>query len=475
MENNKRTRNNWFYTAQLIVDSLIVAISYLVGYFIQRPSIFQNQLLDLIYFGGAILIVSIIVLSKLKVHLCGRLLYWQTIFNLLIALVVIAIFSIFIGFAFNTIGIWRRTLLYAGLIQVAILALIKLLVIFIHKKAFKPIPLVLFGNEHDEIEKLINDIQVSYTHLYTIKKIIIEGEVEFKKHIDLDSEVLICATCSSSFKTKVSGACILPDIKFYIIPTTNEILINSGKARCIEDLLVYDLFTKISVGDSILKRIFDIVVSVIGIVITLPIMVVAACIIFFQDGANPFYTQKRLGKNEKEFTMIKLRSMIIDAEKASGPVLAHQNDERITRFGTFIRKTRIDELPQLFNVFVGSMSIVGPRPERRVLADEQQKTLPEFRYRTLVKPGLTGYAQVNGKYSTSLPDKLKMDLYYIYNYGFALDLYLVVNTLRVVFMPSVSEGVKFIKDPNAQCDINKMLMELGFECIERNVYIGKLN
>ncbi len=171
-------------------------------------------------------------------------------------------------------------------------------------------------------------------------------------------------------------------------------------------------------------------------------MLGVAIAIKIQDHGDVFYKQTRLTKDEKEFKIIKFRSMIMNAEKKTGVVLAKENDDRITPVGRFIRKTRFDELPQLINILKGEMSFVGPRPERPEIYDEICQTMPEFRFRLVVKAGLTGYAQIYGKYNTSLRDKLLLDLYYIENYSLVDDIKMLLLTLKIVFNKEATEGVK---------------------------------
>ena len=160
------------------------------------------------------------------------------------------------------------------------------------------------------------------------------------------------------------------------------------------------------------------------------------------DGGPALYRQKRLTQDGRVFEMLKFRSMIVDAEKHSGAVLSTgENDPRITKVGKFIRALRIDELPQLWNILKGDMSIVGPRPERKVIADEYCKDIPEFAYRLKVRGGLTGYAQIYGKYNTSAYDKLRLDLMYIENYSLLLDIKLMILTIRILFSKESTEGV----------------------------------
>ncbi|EJJ1465390.1 exopolysaccharide biosynthesis polyprenyl glycosylphosphotransferase [Enterococcus faecalis] len=182
---------------------------------------------------------------------------------------------------------------------------------------------------------------------------------------------------------------------------------------------------------STLKRGFDIVFSIVGLVPATPIVLVTTLAIVVESPGNPFYLQKRLGLLGKEFKVIKLRSMRLDAEK-NGAKWADKNDDRITKVGHFIRKTRIDELPQLINVLKGDMSIIGPRPERKIFVDEFSKEIPNFPKRMEVKPGLTGWAQVNGGYDISPKEKLELDLHYIKNKSLKMDLAIFLKTVGIV-------------------------------------------
>lgn len=182
----------------------------------------------------------------------------------------------------------------------------------------------------------------------------------------------------------------------------------------------------------LIKRLIDIVVSLIGIIVTAPILIVVAIVIKIDSRGSVLFFQERLGHYGKPFKVIKLRSMIIDAER-NGAKWAERNDPRITRVGAFIRKTRIDEIPQLINVLMGDMSLIGPRPELPVFTAKFNEEIPGFVRRLVVKPGLTGWAQVNGGYELSPKNKLELDMYYIKNQSLIIDLKIILKTVRVVF------------------------------------------
>ena len=199
--------------------------------------------------------------------------------------------------------------------------------------------------------------------------------------------------------------------------------------------LIYGDGFRQGVMRSFVKRIFDVVVASLLLCIALPIMLVTIILIMLEDGAPVFYRQERVGLAGRVFRVIKFRSMRRDAEKDGKPRWASSNDDRATRVGRVIRKLRIDELPQLFNVLVGDMSLIGPRPERPFFVDQLAREIPFYNVRHCVKPGVTGWAQVRYQYGASVDDaieKLQYDLYYVKNHTLTLDTLVLFETVRVV-------------------------------------------
>lgn len=236
--------------------------------------------------------------------------------------------------------------------------------------------------------------------------------------------------------------CYEQHLRVYLVPKITDVIIRGARDVTLFDTpLVRIMNSGPSLMQRIIKRAMDLVLSSIALVIASPFLLAIAIAIKAEDGGPVFYKQKRLTLNDKEFNILKFRSMIVDAEKFTGEVLADEDDPRITKVGKFIRATRLDELPQIINIFLGDMSIVGPRPERKCFIDEFCKEMPEFAYRTRVKGGLTGYAQVYGKYNTTPYDKLRFDLMYIENYSILLDLKLMILTLRIIFSKESTEGI----------------------------------
>ena len=243
-------------------------------------------------------------------------------------------------------------------------------------------------------------------------------------------------------RNRILTHCYRNRIRVYVAPELTDIMLRGAQNNKLFDVPLFLVKgVGMTPGQRIAKRTMDLVICGIAMIPAAPVMLLVALAIKLEDGGPVFFKQKRLTRNSKEFEILKFRSMIVDAEKHQGAVLATDRDPRITKVGRFIRATRLDELPQLLNILKGDMSIVGPRPERKVLADEISKTVPEFDFRLKVRGGLTGYAQIFGKYNTSAYDKLRLDLMYIENYSLLLDIRLMILTLRIIFSKDSTEGV----------------------------------
>ena len=255
-------------------------------------------------------------------------------------------------------------------------------------------------------------------------------------------EVVLMSGVHSHDRNIILKRCIELDIDVYMIPRVGDVVMSGAERMHMLNLPIlrskrYDPSTEFK----IIKRAFDLVVSGLFIVILSPLFLIVALMVK-SDGGPAFYKQVRLTQNSKVFNILKFRSMRVDAEKYSGAVLSSgENDPRITRVGRIIRACRLDELPQLINIFKGEMSFVGPRPERPEIAAVYEKEMPEFRLRLQAKAGLTGYAQVFGKYNTTPYDKLLMDLMYIARPSLMEDILIMLSTVKILFVKDSTEGI----------------------------------
>lgn len=270
-----------------------------------------------------------------------------------------------------------------------------------------------------------------------------------KEEIDKYSAVLICDFDHAN-KDEVLRYCYAKKKRIYLLPSTNDIILSSTYQSQIFDTPILMCRNHgLSMEQEIVKRLMDLVVSAIMLLLASPIMLVTAIAIKACDGGPVFFKQNRVTKDGKIFNVLKFRSMIVDADKG-GFKGATDNDSRITPVGKIIRACRVDELPQLINIFKGDMSLVGPRPERTEHVYMYTEQYPEFDLRHRVKGGLTGYAQIYGKYNTTPKDKLNMDLIYIEKYSLLLDIKLLFMTFKILFMKESTEGFEEKQEGNEE-------------------------
>jgi len=237
--------------------------------------------------------------------------------------------------------------------------------------------------------------------------------------------------------------CYLNDKHTYVLPSFSKILLNAASTIWLSNTPVFSLKkTPPDLATLMTKRLIDIVISLIGIIISSPIMIVVWLCVWLYDRHPAIYKQIRVTKGGRKFKLYKFRSMVADAEDDGVPRLTAKDDNRITPIGRVIRPTRIDELPQLFNVLFGAMSIVGPRPERPEIAQMYEEIYPIFVFRTKVKAGITGLAQIFGRYNTPPEEKLFLDIMYIESFSIMRDIKLMLQTVSVLLKPSSTEGIE---------------------------------
>ncbi len=263
---------------------------------------------------------------------------------------------------------------------------------------------------------------------------------EIKQKIDQYEGVVIC-DIPSHIRNVLLKYCYGKSVRTYTTPKISDILLRSAeKLHLFDTPLLLSRNVGLTFDQRFIKRMMDIVLSLVALIILSPVFIITAVAIKMCDGGPVFFRQDRCTKDGRVFSIYKFRSMIVDAEKEGHSIPATDLDPRITPVGRVIRSTRIDELPQILNILKGDMSIVGPRPERVEHVELYTKEIPEFPYRMKVKGGLTGYAQVYGKYNTTAYDKLKLDLMYIQNYSVMLDIEIILQTIKVLFMKESTEG-----------------------------------
>lgn len=325
------------------------------------------------------------------------------------------------------------------LLQAVVIGFLVMPMITIYRKVFPPLQVIEIcrNSQKDFFDKLN-----SRPDKYSLTKAISyhDGEDAIRQEIKPYDAVLIY-DLPSHVKNAILKICFEQDKRVYFVPKISDVIIKSSEELNLFDTPIF-LYrnNRLSWMQALVKRFFDIILSLIAIIVLSPLLLVTAIAIHLEDHGPVFFRQQRCTINGEKFMIIKFRSMIVDAEKDGKSHPAGAQDDRITKVGQVIRATRIDELPQLFNILYGEMSIVGPRPERVEHVHKYTSDIPEFAFRQKMKGGLTGYAQVYGKYNTTALDKLKLDLYYIMNYSFLLDVQIIFETVKVIFQKNSTEG-----------------------------------
>lgn len=333
-------------------------------------------------------------------------------------------------------------LLIDTFLQFFLLSLWRYLTWYIIRRMYATGSLLLFGSEEECIrvyKRLYHQAQLKMKLKYVCTDL---KDSRWKLSAKDADVLLICPGVCHQHKVEIINFCLQHGKQPLLVPNAYEVFCSGVELDKIDDIPVFrPKNLRPSVETRVLKRGLDLVVAGIGFLCALPFMLMTALAIKIYDRGTILYSQKRVGRFGKEFAVYKFRTMCVDAEKCSGPMLAQENDPRITGLGRFLRAVRLDELPQIWNVLVGDMSIVGPRPERRFFVEQFEKEIPEYTYRHHVKPGITGLAQVYGKYNTTPFDKLVYDLIYIQRCTMRLDLMIILQTVKVLFTKSATEGV----------------------------------
>ncbi len=327
-------------------------------------------------------------------------------------------------------------------VQVVILIVWSLVCDKVYHRIYPPRKVLLIHADRPYVD-IVNKLNSREDRFVVSKCIHInEGIEKIEDIIDKEFHTILLWDIDTPSRNKLLKYCYSKSIRVYMMPKIPDVLVKGAETVHLFDTpLLLTRESALSVEQRLTKRILDIVLSILLLVIASPFMLITALAIKLYDRGPVFYKQIRCTAGGKEFKILKFRSMKQDAEKDGVARLASKNDSRITPVGKFIRATRIDELPQLFNIFIGQMSFIGPRPERPEIIAQYVEEMPEFVFRMKMKAGLAGYAQVYGKYNTTPYDKLKLDLTYIENYSIWLDIKLMLLTLKIIVKPESTEGV----------------------------------
>ncbi len=450
-------------TVNLLMTAIIIFIQSLIFYLTWDIVYNDAMRYSPFYNKGLILLVTIyavmyIVFSnlyggfKVGYYRVSDIIYSQLISILFVNAITYAEVSLMDRRLLNPVAFIIMTLL-----QVALSVLWTYFSNRIYYKLFPPMNIVIvYGNENVDTFAEKMDKRWDKYKICKLVDVSIGFEAIMKEVQGYDAVVIY--DVESYTRNKLLKECYRRSMSVYMTPKISDIIIGSSDAVHLFDTpLFLSKNTGMSYEQIFLKRAIDIVVSFMAIAIISPIMLIVAVSIKIYDKGPVIFKQNRLTIDNKIFEIYKFRSMVVNAEKDGVPRLAEKEDDRITSIGKIIRKIRFDELPQLFNVLKGDMSLVGPRPERPEIANAYIDAVPEFEFRTKVKAGLTGYAQIMGKYNTTAYDKLKLDMMYIEKFSLLLDLKIMFMTIKYIFTPSNEESTEGF-------DKSNILKEAEYEC-----------
>lgn len=433
----------------LVVIIFSIYIGFISGYLLkgdtltEANNVLMNNLSSVPFILFVVLyIISIIIFfSFLKVTVINKT-FFSVVVSLFMSLFITNILFILLNLMLKQFI--ATALIYSFIHQFIIFLIIKFILFKVIQFKTKS-DCMIFGNEKDMKNYLIkfaNNLPKNRTIKYIIfeENNGIDFALENLKNIQL---VYLLPNISKSNKDILMKRCIAEnDVDVCLIPNVYDVSIAKVSLETIDDSLVYKVKSlHISKEEEFIKRVMDIIFSFLAIIVFIPFFIIIGIVIKLFDKGSIIYKQERVTKNGKKFMMYKFRTMKENCEEESGAIWAVEDDSRVTFIGKILRKLRLDELPQLWNVLKGDMSFVGPRPERPIFVEQFEKENPEFRYRLNAKAGITGYAQVFGRYNTKPIDKLRFDLYYIRNYSILLDFKLMLLTIKTVFDKEASRGV----------------------------------
>jgi len=433
---NKRDTSG-FNTVQMLTDAALTILAIVVAFHLRYDVIAQRNWRPFVEIWWLLFLGAILLFYFFQSYKCGEKPVTDSIYSAVSALLVLNVLTMALTYFTRGFAYPRTIIGISFLVQSAFLIVWKNIIYRIYLKVYPGKTILVFGtqeeNERTFFKLLTRDKEYK-------RAIFAEEFNEATQELMTEADEVVVPM---DFKDKdaIIDYSFAHEVQLSIRPTLHEVTMFATELGQIDDIPI--LTTK-SLGlnqvQKAAKRTFDIAASSLAIILLSPVYIGVAVAIALEDGFPVIYRQERLTINAKSFKVMKFRTMIKNAEAKSGPVLAAGADSRITKVGKALRATRLDELPQFFNVLKGEMSMVGPRPERPYFIEEFSKELPEFRYRTKVKAGITGLGQVLGKYTTTPQDKLTFDMVYIRNYSFLLDIKICFQTIQIMLSKSAAKG-----------------------------------
>jgi exopolysaccharide biosynthesis polyprenyl glycosylphosphotransferase len=426
----------------VVLFNLSITASFWLRFVGRIPKANFASYLDIIPYSS---LVAIVVFNFYGLYDTTRKPWSEIVASLIASVLVLTPLTVTISFVLRSFAFPRSVFFLSAFVQFPLLYIWRRLVFRLERKLFSSMKAMVVapalealelaekaGASGYEVVALASDISIDNCHLNAMTGTY--SKVKYLQDTCRPSVIFMSGEAPEGIKQSLARDAFESGIELYISPSLYEIMLANSRLDQVDDTPILEVRVGSEPGKEQIKRLMDICFATVGLVMTAPIMLLTAIAIKLDSPGPVFYRQERISQGGKRFMVWKFRTMADGAERNTGPVLSHDNDPRVTRVGRILRAMRIDELPQLWNVLKGDMSIVGPRPERPFFVEQFEKEIPEYSTRHTVKAGITGLAQVAGKYSTSPEDKLKYDLLYAKSASPLTDLRIILQTLKVILM-----------------------------------------
>ena len=425
-----------------LVDIALANLGLYFGFVLSTGQLQSFQIGTLFILFPAVSLVTVLLFNSLGLYSKQRSGFTPIVRSLVIAVIGLTVFSIFFAFWTRAFIFQRSVFVVAPLLQLLMLLGWRILYwrleLWIHGQK----KLLVIGSRN-EVDQALEKLMCLPKGIFEVTRVLDPEKVDqLPDWLDKVDAVLITGALAMEQKNWIVRESFDQNKEVFIVPDLYEIILTRAAMTQVHDTPVIECHDmQLTFLQHFMKRVCDLSFALVVAVPALPLLALSSLAVRFTSTGPVIYTQERVGFRGKYFTLYKLRTMVVDAEEQSGPVFSMEEDDRVTSVGRFLRATRLDELPQLYNVLRGDLSLVGPRPERPYFVEQFEREIPEYKLRHLVKPGITGLAQVNGYYATNSQDKLRYDLYYLSDYSILMDLKILVLTIPTLFNREASRGV----------------------------------
>lgn len=436
----KQTQKVIIFFLDIIIYHFAFILSFLMRYdfslYVFNYRVYQNVSPYIMLIFGALNILTgmYVLYNKRKIDLI-----YSTVINQVLMMVVVTSMIFFT----HSLAFPRSVIILSALISIVLLSMSRVILHNLNRKINGREKVMVVGNPRD-CKRVVRNFEEARNDIYKVTDLVYS---DYYHHVEenMNKVDLVYLTEGLPLEDRNKILSLLTKAKKHIFLSSkfeNLAILNADIMNIEDETFLKLKEFMISPELNFIKYIIDFIISILLIIITSPILLVTAILVKVTSPGPVFYKQVRITKDQKEFNILKFRTMSATAEKDTGPVLATANDARVTPLGKYLRSLRIDELPQLFNVIKGDMSLVGPRPERPHFVNQFKEENEHYYLRHNVRAGITGYAQVNGKYATDFNSKLNFDLLYIKEYSLILDIQILLQTIKTVFDKVSSKGVE---------------------------------